>query len=83
MYVPAQDIGTTIFHPTGTCKMGKDCDPTAVVSAKLQVHGVAGLRIADASIMPHITSGNTAAPAMMIAEKCAQIILTNNDAMSN
>ena len=69
------DIGTTIFHPTGTCKMGKASDPTSVVNSKLQVHGIDGLRIADASIMPHITSGNTAAPTMVIAEKCAHIML--------
>lgn len=69
------DIGTTIFHPTGTCKMGKETDPTAVVNAKLQVFGVDQLRVADASIMPHITSGNTAAPSMVIAEKCADILM--------
>lgn len=55
--------------------MGKASDPTAVVNSKLQVYGVSGLRIADASIMPHITSGNTAAPSMLIAEKCAHIML--------
>jgi len=68
----AGEIGTTIFHPVGTCKMGQD--PMAVVDDKLRVHGVGGLRIADASIMPTITSGNTNAPAIMIAEKASDLI---------
>ena len=63
----------TTFHPVGTCKMGTD--EQAVVDADLRVHGVEGLRIADASIMPRITSGNTNAPAIMIGEKCADFIL--------
>ena len=71
----AGEIGTTIFHPVGTAKMGTDSDPYAVTDAWLNVRGVAGLRIADASVMPHITSGNTAAPTMMIAEKAADLIL--------
>lgn len=71
----AGDIGTTIFHPVGTCKMGAADDPYAVVDSKLRVRGIAGLRIADGSIMPTITSGNTATPIMMIASKCADIIL--------
>ena len=70
-------IGTTIFHPVGTCKMGLVGEKNAVVDAHLRVIGVAGLRVADASIMPCITSGNTNAPSMMIAEKAAQMILQN------
>ncbi|AHG63631.1 GMC family oxidoreductase [Advenella mimigardefordensis] len=69
----ASDIGTTIFHPVGTCKMG--ADNMAVVDANLCVHGVGRLRVVDASIMPTITSGNTNAPVMLIAEKAAQLIL--------
>lgn len=68
----AGDIATTIFHPVGTAKMGSDS--MAVVNDRLQVHGIGGLRIADASIMPNIVSGNTHAPVTMIAEKAADII---------
>jgi len=69
----ARELGTTIFHPVGTCKMGSDA--SAVVNDRLQVHGVANLRVVDASIMPRITSGNTNAPTVMIAEKGSKFIL--------
>ena len=69
----ARDLGTTIFHPVGTCRMGRD--PLAVVDDRLAVHGVAGLRVIDASVMPRITSGNTNAPTVMIAEKGAEFVI--------
>ncbi len=67
----AGDIGTTIFHPVGTTKMGRDDDPMAVLDTELRVRGVAGLRVVDAGAMPTITSGNTNAPTLMMAEKAA------------
>jgi choline dehydrogenase-like flavoprotein len=73
----AGDIGTTIFHPVGTAKMGLTSDPDAVVDARLRVLGIEGLRVIDASVMPTITSGNTNSPTMMIAEKGAEMVLAD------
>ena len=69
----AQENGTTVYHPVGTCKMGSD--ELAVVDDELRVRGIDGLRVADASIMPTLIGGNTHAPAVMIAEKCADFVL--------
>ena len=71
----ASEYSQTIFHPVGTCKMGNGDE--AVVNDKLSVHGIENLRVIDASIMPNITSGNTNAPTIMIAEKGAEFILKN------
>jgi len=72
----AGDLGTTIFHPVGTCKMGSDA--AAVVDDRLRVHGIEGLRVIDASVMPRITSGNTNAPTYMIAERGAEFVLSED-----
>jgi choline dehydrogenase len=69
----ARETGTTIFHPTSTCRMGSD--KTAVVDERLRVHGLSGLRVADAAIMPTVVSGNTNAACVMIGEKCADMVL--------
>jgi len=68
-----RNTATSLYHPVGTCKMGND--PQAVVDSELRVHGIAGLRVVDASIMPNIISGNTNFPTMMIAEKIAEKII--------
>ena len=71
----AGNVGTTIFHPVGTCKMGRADDAAAVVDPQLRVRGIEGLRVIDASVMPNITSGNTNSPTLMIAERGAMLVL--------
>lgn len=73
-----RNTGSTTFHIVGTCKMGPGSDPMAVVDERLRVHGMEGLRVADASIMPMIISGNTSIPCMMIGEKCADMVLEDS-----
>ena len=75
LLIAARELGTTIFHPVGTAAMGPLSDPMAVVDERLRVRGIAGLRVADASVMPRIVSGNTNSPTMMVAEKAARMIL--------
>jgi choline dehydrogenase len=72
----AGNIGTTIFHPVGTCKMGRAGDSTAVVDPQLRVRGIERLRVIDASIMPTITSGNTNTPTVMIAERGSRMVIS-------
>jgi choline dehydrogenase len=75
----ARNTGATIFHPSGTCKMGDHInDPTAVVDSQLRVHGLQGLRVVDCSVMPTLVSGNTNGPVIMMAEKAVDMILVDS-----
>jgi choline dehydrogenase len=76
-----REFGATIFHPTGTARMGRANDPLAVVDERLRVHGVPGLRVVDASVMPTLVSGNTNVPVVMVAERASEFIL--NDAQQD
>ncbi len=76
----AGDVGTTIFHPVGTCRMGPASERASVVDPRLRVHGLAGLRVIDASVMPTITSGNTNSPTVMIAERGSEMIAADRKA---
>lgn len=80
LFAAAGQIGTTIFHPVGTCRMGPVDDTGAVVDERLRVHGIDRLRVVDASIMPNITSGNTSSPTLMIAEKASELMLEDQAA---
>ena len=71
----AGNIGTTIFHPVGTARMGPDEDRMAGVDHRMRVRGVLGLRVIDASVMPFITSGNTNSPTLMLAERGAEMVI--------
>ena len=70
----ARKMASTIYHPAGTCRAGSPDDPRCVVDSQLRVIGLKGLRVADASVMPTITPGNTAAPSVMIGERCAAFV---------
>ena len=69
-----RENATSVFHSTGTCRMGPECEAGSVIDCRLRVHGIKGLRVADASIIPNIVSGNTNATTMMIGEKAAAMI---------
>jgi choline dehydrogenase len=77
-----RDNAWTVFHPCGTCRMGKDA-AAAAVDPRLRVHGVAGLRVVDASVFPNVTSGNTNAPAIMVAERAADLILEDGKSVAS